>query len=477
MYGAPPSFGRGAALLPAAASDAKERRHCLCLEPTKDGRLHASAQCAATLSHAKLAFAVSLFACAAWFFLGPSVGLGVSSSELALRQRIRNLEGTLAQKVSWVAQHGAHLGSHLSRRGAAWAPTVHADGRKHLLSDPDGVSRLSEYLAPATQLPRVDDHYLCGENVDVSESDVVRKKLAIVVVTWRAPLSLRHSLESWRDTGLLDLVDEKMIFINSPQQVDYDLAKEYDFDVYTTEERDGNIMAGPALTYLVGNTSADYVLFMEKDFAANSPKPVIARELYLGMHMVARGVDVYRLRGSNDYPAEGMPDCCTPATPPTCPFHSNWRSGGYFGDHMNWLLLFCQPNPVESANGRLAQCTKEPEAPTSYCARRVERARKRACEQEAHWHPRRLPFPFSPSPPLLRAGFGSGDTNWSNNPLIMPKQWYIDRLKDVALNGEKAWTQNNMFEFNVLVSWIAWRPPAKVCVSWKGIFTHHEIDQ
>ena len=30
------------------------------------------------------------------------------------------------------------------------------------------------------------------------------------------------------------------------------------------------------------------------------------------------------------------------------------------------------------------------------------------------------------------------------------KEWYLTRLKDVALNGEKAWTQNNMFEFNVV---------------------------
>ena len=444
MYGAP-SFGasslnRGGGVggggLPAPLQqDRDSRRACRCLEPTKDGRLHLSFECASTLSRSKVAFSALLLVCSLWFFLGPSIGLGVSSSELALRQRIRNLEATLAKRVSWLTQHSSHLGSHLSRRGAAWAPSVHADGRKHLLSDPDGVSRLSEYLAPNTQLaPEVSDHYLCGENAEVTESEVVRKKLAIVVVTWRAPLSLRHSLESWRDNGLLDLVDEKMIFINSPQQVDYDLAKEFDFDIYTTEERDGNIMAGPALTYLVGNTTADYVLFMEKDFDLNSAKAVTARELYLGMQMMARGVDVYRLRGANDYPAEGMPDCCTPATPPTCPFHSNWRSGGYFGDHMNWLLLFCQKDPVASANGRLVQCTSEPSAPTSYC-------------------------------------FGSGDTNWSNNPLIMGKEWYLSRLKDVAMNGEKAWTQNNMFEFNVMMEWLAWRPVAKVCVSYQGIFS------
>lgn len=34
----------------------------------------------------------------------------------------------------------------------------------------------------------------------------MKKKVAIAVVTWRAPLSLRNSLESWRRGGLLDIV-------------------------------------------------------------------------------------------------------------------------------------------------------------------------------------------------------------------------------------------------------------------------------
>lgn len=63
-----------------------------------------------------------------------------------------------------------------------------------------------------------------------------------------------------------------------------------------------------------------------------------------------------RLRGKTDYPAEGMPDCCTPATPPTCPFHSSWRSAGYFSDHMNWLFIYCDPDILEHSNGRLAHC-------------------------------------------------------------------------------------------------------------------------
>lgn len=37
--------------------------------------------------------------------------------------------------------------------------------------------------------------------------------------------------------------------------------------------------------------------------------------------------------------------------------------------------------------------------------------------------------------------------------------------------------RNHMFEFNAMMAWLAWRPPAKICVSFQGIFTHLEIDQ
>lgn len=428
LYGsASPAYGLTGHLPSTAADAAKEKRGIVACVPTRDGRVHISLQVAATLTKAKLWFLCAACVCVAFFLLRASIGLGSTRVEEALRSRVASLETAMERKVSWLSQHAAHLNTHLAAGMKSWKPTVHDDGRKHLLSDPDGPSRLASFVAPETSLPPVDGHYLCGEHVDVSEAEVVRKKLALIVVTWMAPLSLRNSLETWRKNGLLDLVDEKMMFINSPQPVDYELAKEFDLDVYTTEERNGNIMAGPALSYLVGNSSADYVLFMEKDFALTADIVTTARELYLGMHMLTRGVDVWRLRGTTDYPAEGMPDCCAPATPPTCPYHSSWKSGGYFSDHQNWLLAYCQPNPVEAANGRLVQCTKEPAAPDSYC-------------------------------------FGSGDTNWSNNPLLMSTKWYKERIWDVAMNGEKAWEQNNMFEFNVMMHWLSFRPPAKVCM-------------
>ena len=136
-------------------------------------------------------------------------------------------------------QHREHLSEHIK---ASWTPTVHADGRRHLLSPPGSLSRLAEAVAPEGSLAQFDDHYLCGEKPLV-EAEVLKLKLALAAVSWMAPRSLRNSMESWRASGLLDIADERMIFLNSPTPEDFAIAAEFEFDVYTTDEHDGNISA------------------------------------------------------------------------------------------------------------------------------------------------------------------------------------------------------------------------------------------
>ena len=63
------------------------------------------------------------------------------------------------------------------------------------------------------------DHYLCGHTANVSVDEVASKSLALAVVTYKAPKSLAHSMKTWYKTGLLDMAEEKFIFINSPSQV------------------------------------------------------------------------------------------------------------------------------------------------------------------------------------------------------------------------------------------------------------------
>lgn len=310
--------------------------------------------------------------------------------------------------------------------------------QKPRLGEISKLGRAVEMAGLAADLEFDEDSWHCGDGSPTME-EVKTKTLALIAITYKAPLSLRASMVTWQTSGLLELADELILFINSPSKRDFDIAEEFGFTVMTTTEQNGNIMAGPALAYAVANCTSDYVLFMEKDFQAISDRQTTVEEMWSAIWHMARGVEVFRLRGKTDHPAEGMPDCCTPGRDdkPQCPFNSDWKTAGSFADHMNWLFIFCDPDVIEKSNGRVVQCTSQPQ---SLC-------------------------------------FTSAESNWSNNPVIFGRQWFNRRLRGVALTGEHAWDDNRYLEFNIMMSWLAWRPPARICASYWGIFKHVEIDQ
>jgi hypothetical protein len=300
------------------------------------------------------------------------------------------------------------------------------------------VSKLGQLIAKSGRDQSVTfaDDEMCGDE-EVDAEVVRRKTLAIIAITYRAPRSFEAALKTWQASGMLDMADELILFINAPLKKDIELGERFGFRIMVTDERGGNIMAGPALAYAVGNCTSDYVLFMEKDFQVVADRQTALREMWAGVWHLARGVEAYRLRGKTDHPAEGMPNCCAKGPKPECPFNSGWRTAGSFADHMNWLFVYCDPDVVEHANGRVVQCSDEP---------------KTLC-------------------------YTSAESNWSNNPVLFGREWFNRRIRKVALTGENAFTDNRYFEFNVMLDWLGWRPPARICSSFWGIMKHVEIDQ
>ena len=55
-----------------------------------------------------------------------------------------------------------------------------------------------------------------------------------------------------------------------------------------------------------------------------------------------------------------------------------------------------------------------------------------------------------------------------------PREWFNRKIRQVALSD---FEHNNLFEFRVMLAWLQFKPPAIVCLSEQGIFTHKEIDQ
>jgi hypothetical protein len=132
-----------------------------------------------------------------------------------------------------------------------------------------------------------------------------------------------------------------------------------------------------------------------------------------------------------------MPDCCNARNNwGGCPFHSDWKTAGSFADHMNWLYVYCDPDVVSKSRGRVVECLRQPR---SLC-------------------------------------FTSAESNWSNNPVMFPKEWFERRMRTIAVR-EDAMHDNRLFEFFTMLDWLTWHPPARICASFDGIFKHHEIDQ
>ena len=217
------------------------------------------------------------------------------------------------------------------------------------------------------------------------------------------------------------------------------------------------------------------------------------REMWNGMQHLSKGVEVYRCAASvravcehprtrypsaagsaatRTTPQKGCPTAAHPSsreprwpascrlggraaqsllsrassTPcrPTCPYNSQWKSGGYFGDHMNWLYsesmigwcsgvlasprrpaappaVWCDPDVLEHSNGRLVKCTSEPQAPDAYCFTSAETNWCGAASQEgwpASQLPVTLPLPLRPgrTTPCFSCGrgstIGSGRSRW-----------------------------------------------------------------
>ena len=89
------------------------------------------------------------------------------------------------------------------------------------------------------------------------------KGLSIGILTWRTPVTLEETLISYRDSGLLDMVGEVIIFINECHQNDIRIAKEFGLKILSS---DTNIGIGPALSRIVSESRNPYFMFLENDW-------------------------------------------------------------------------------------------------------------------------------------------------------------------------------------------------------------------
>ena len=264
--------------------------------------------------------------------------------------------------------------------------------------------------------------------------------LAIGVLTWRAPETLRQTLESHRAAGIDRLVSERVVFVQArgedPRSVE--IAREFGYRVEGSADNLG-ILGG--IDALARCLRTPLVLFNENDFQIDAPPETVARELRMACSLVREDrADIVWLR-SREHPGR--------------PFVVREKTEQF--------------HPPEGATraARVAAALRRTARPDK--ARRMA-ARSIRFDADA---PRAFPDLIEePEPGWSMAR--SRWLSWSNNPCVLRRDLLLTLLDRAA--GEDSTRRTNGFrnlEVELNSPW--WRAQDLRIVQAPGIFTHDRI--
>jgi len=328
--------------------------------------------------------------------------------------------------------------------------------------------------------------------------------VGLVVVSYDAPKSLEGAMASWEAGGLLDLVDDRIAFLNAPLPQEISMSLGYGFRVYTphkaevepllarhrtwlsqfdehpasklfppTRDHDKDpsrpatwVAPSQIMSYL--ELSTDVVIFAEKDYALPEGETVehVVRSLLAGVAMLQGNTAVVRLRRMDDENREAIPDCCGGVCGNS---FNNWGGGCQWSAHLNWLSVFCDTQNIEErSQGKMKRCFSE-------------RAGGGAGDKKRTL---KLPGGGPPVEPLGAFCTSFDHSGWSNNVAMFRRAWWVEALGHGAVLSEG---DNGTFEVNMillcdylpkkrLASGASGNSAAGLCQMEKGPFVHKEFD-
>jgi hypothetical protein len=316
--------------------------------------------------------------------------------------------------------------------------------------------------------------------------------LGLVIVSFDAPETLRFTINSYKEGGMLDLFDDRVAFLNAAQQEEIDIALEAGFRVYTPDpvevaqllSRHRNwlsqfdhldasklfpatrLVNGRYATYVAPSQimsylemSTDIVLFAEKDYVLKSgPQEQTVRSLLAAVAMLQSGTNVVRLRRIDDENRDAITDCCH--TGECGNSFSNFQGESCrWESQLNWLAIFCDTDNIETrSKGRVKQCMAEND------------------EDEVQ----------AGNVSVERMGsfcFSFDDSNWSNNVAMFGREWWITALGHGAVltEGDNGIFELNMVQLCGLLPKIGMgagqdrQDRGRICQLQPGMFVHREL--
>ena len=279
-----------------------------------------------------------------------------------------------------------------------------------------------------------------------TQKEVEKQTVSLLVTTYQSPKSLRHSLMSWNQSGLLDLVTQKLLWVGTPSggrnsltKAEKVIGENYGFKVlFSRDSSPSSNFVNVGVEELVQNATGNLLLFVEKDFKTCVSPKILRMELETAVNLVVSGADLVRLRSKKDLGGSlaggSVPNVCESFD------KCSWEHADPWERQFAWLYAYCEDNTHTKVPSKMALCTlKDPyySCTTSYYS------------------------------------------NWSNNPWLMKRStWMSSHMH--ALAQWKNYTKNSDFEYYMtrrytLSNWFDNR--YLICISRRGTFCHHEIDQ
>eukprot|EP00178_Gracilaria_changii_P021195 TRINITY_DN63089_c0_g1_i1.p1 TRINITY_DN63089_c0_g1~~TRINITY_DN63089_c0_g1_i1.p1 ORF type:complete len:1081 (+),score=176.54 TRINITY_DN63089_c0_g1_i1:94-3243(+) len=272
--------------------------------------------------------------------------------------------------------------------------------------------------------------------------------LSIVVLFHNEYESMKTSLVSWLDNGLVDYSQEILFFLNGVKDDREFLKKITQYQqipknkrrIYVSEE---NLPLGKAITKMVDLSSSEYVLLLEKDWKLIEPPDITKSRLIDSKVLIDSGVaDLVRHRHRHD---------------PGVPLHAlimhQGREESILKQQAN-LLCFVhhwQEDPPNSYPGKgiMHRCGG-PE-------RNVD-------EEDVYCTPSKY-------------------CQWNNNPGLFRRKWFMDEigreyLKQYKIEFDQHGIQSPFLDFEYYTNWrsYAWADKNFTIAVGTGLFSHAESE-
>jgi len=206
--------------------------------------------------------------------------------------------------------------------------------------------------------------------------------ISIGILSWHSGQVLVDTLTTYHNNGLFDIVNDVTILFQEATMQDIEIARHFELDFIALQK---NIGIGQGFIRLTENAQSDYVLVLEHDWNLIEDKDTTYNTLDRSYKAIEMGMDVVRLRHRKN-----------PGNP-----HFSFR---YIGKELTYYddeIGATSPHLLDSVH---------------WCEPDIQFGDYIKKSEDMFWTTSR---------------YG----NWTNNPCLYKKQFYLDTVKQFAGDG------------------------------------------